>query len=108
MVGKCTKTFAFWLMDINNNPIPAGTTVSTANAYIYFTATAGGSPTAATLTLGGTPVVNTNHAGGTLISLLVDGGTSCTPASPAFPAGTVDIRITTPKGLVTDIGITVN
>jgi hypothetical protein len=103
-ISSCLQTFSFWLMDENNNPMPAGTTVGTINNSISFmTAT---SLTQATVSVGGTPLVDTTHAGGTLVSLRVDGGTTCTGAGPIpFPVGSVDIETKTPKGLVTDMTV---
>ena len=106
-ISSCLQTFSFWLMDENNNPMPAGTTVSTTNSSISFIPTGSTSPTLATVSVGGTPVADTTHAGGTVVSLRVDGGTSCTGAGPIpFPVGSVDIVITTPK-LVTNMTVSV-
>ena len=109
MGGSCRNTFSFWLMDVNNNPMPAGTTVSTTNNYVTFTPTGATTPTTATLTITGTPVLNSSHAGGTRIALTVDGGSTCTGTGPVpFPVGTVNIVTTTPKGVSTYNSITVN
>ena len=114
MGGSCKWTFPFWLMDTNNNPMPAGTTVATANNSVTFTpvaiAPALPVPVKATVSIvGGSPVVNTNHAGGTLVGLMVDGGTSCTGLGTVpFPTGTVDIATSTPKGLSIIIPVVVN
>jgi hypothetical protein len=114
MSGVCTKTFSFWLMDGNNNPLPAGTTVTTANNSVTYQYTPSVTiAITASISVGGTPVVDSTHAGGTRVSLTVDGGTACMGAVAAgtllnYPIGTVDIVTTTPKGVVTNKTVTVH
>jgi hypothetical protein len=97
-------------MDQNGNPMPAGTTIATTNNYIYYTpysSSGTATPTKATPSVGGSPVADSNHAGGTAIVLTV--AADCTAGTPAvYPAGGVDLVVSTPKGNVSSIGITVN
>ena len=90
--------------------MPAGTTIATANNYIYYEPATTGTPTetlASPSITGGSPVPDSNHAGGTAIVITV--AADCTAGTPAaYPSGTVDLVVTTPKGNVTIIGITVN
>ena len=91
MAAACSKGFALNLRDINNNPMPAGTTLSTSNP-------SPGIKTAAVVA--GSPVASTNAAGGTGVGLLVEmqipGGGDC--VAPNLVGGSFVLRITTPKG----------
>jgi len=106
MGSTCIKTFPLDLKDINNNPMPAGTTASTADNYVYYTKFGSLTATEATVSItGGSPVVNTTNF--TQIGLTVKA--DCTAGIPvSYPAGTVNVVITTLKGLITKIPITVN
>jgi hypothetical protein len=107
-ISSCLQTFPFWLMDENYNPMPAGTAVTITNNHISFIPATATTPTLAAVSVGGTPVVDTTHAGGTVVNLIVDGGTTCTGVGPIpLPVGSVDIVITTPKGLVTNVTVLV-
>jgi len=93
--GACSGIFDFWLMDVNYNPMPAGTIVTTSGNTVYGKYTTSGTTSAllAAAIIGGTPVVDTTHAGGTLVSLTIDGGTACTGADTvvSYPQGTLNI-----------------
>jgi hypothetical protein len=109
MGSLCSKTFSFWLHDINNNPMPAGTKVTLENEAIYYTSSSGATWNT-TNTVGGTPVSNSTNTGGTLVSLTVDGTSIVCEGvgSMPYPKGTVNMVITTPNGVKTYIPITVN
>ena len=110
MGGNCVNSFSLWLMDRNGNPMPAGTTIATANNYIYYEPATTGTPTETTATpsiTAGSPVNDSNHAGGTQIIFTV--AADCTAGTPVtYPAGSVNLVVTTPKLNVSSIGITVN
>lgn len=119
--GTCFAAYSFWLMDENYNPMPAGTTISvdTGNTNVTYTYldTSKTPPTLTTsnaaVSIVGTPVLDTIHAGGTLVTLIINGGTSCITADTAgaitkYPNGPVAIDVTTPKGNITTIPITIN
>ena len=110
MGTNCVNSFLLWLMDENGNPMPAGTTITTANNYIYYEPYTTGTPTetlASASVSAGSPVNDSNHAGGTPIVITV--AADCTAGTPvAYPSGSVDLVVTTPKSNVTDIGIQVN
>ncbi|MGA9109225.1 MAG: beta strand repeat-containing protein [Smithella sp.] len=110
MGGVCVNSFLLWLMDENGNPMPAGTTIATANNYIYYEPATTGTPTetlASPSITAGSPVTDSNHAGGTAIVITV--AADCTAGTPAaYPSGSVDLVVTTPKAIVSSIGITVN
>jgi len=111
MGSVCSNTFYFMMYDLHNNPMPAGTTVTTANNGISCTYTTSGTKyvTEATLTVGGTPVISTNAVGGTEVSLTVSGGSGCTGADMVdkYPNGNVNLVVTTPNGNITTIPITI-
>jgi hypothetical protein len=113
MGAYCVNSFSLWLMDRNGNPMPAGTTIATANNYVYYTPYSSSIPPTSTPALatisvsGGTPVADSNHAGGTQIIFTV--AADCTAGTPfAYPSGSVDLVVTTPKLNGTIIGVTVN
>ena len=107
MASNCTASFDLALTDVNGNPMPKGTTVATANNQVYYTANGSTTATKASVSIDyGTPVLNTNAIGGTSITLLVEA--DCTAGTPvAYPAGTLNITTTTPKGFPGVVTITV-
>ncbi|MGD0168936.1 MAG: hypothetical protein ABSE54_04340, partial [Smithella sp.] len=112
MGGYCVNDFSLWLMDRNGNPMPAGTTITTANNDILYTPYSSSSPPSSTQALasisvsGGSPVNNSTHAGVTPISFTVS--VDCTAGTPQiYPTGSADLVVTTPKGNVTFIGVTI-
>ncbi len=113
MGASCIGNLVLPLIDVNGNPgpgnpMPAGTTVSTANNNVTYTPNGATKASLATVSItAGTPVVDTTNVGGTLIGLTVNA--DCSAGTPvAYPAGTVDIVVTTPKGNITNILVTVN
>ncbi|MBN1365344.1 MAG: hypothetical protein JW976_11110 [Syntrophaceae bacterium] len=103
MGSSCTTSVSRWLIDVNNNPMPVGTTISTANNNVYYT-TADYQYGNATVSIGGSPVLNTNNYGGTPITITVSGGQNCsTKPILQYPQGSVDIIVTTPKANTTTI-----
>jgi len=108
MASSCTKTFPLMLYDLHNNPMPADTTVTTATNHVIYTVNGATAATAATVNIVyGNPVPLSASVGGTPIGLQVDA--DCSAGTPvAYPAGTVDIIVTTPENNVTPITFTVN
>jgi hypothetical protein len=107
MGSSCTQSISRMLMDVNGNPMPAGTTVTIANNNVYHDEE-GYEPGTADVRVTGTPVINTNNLGGTPITITVSGGTYCSSFPVLqYPQGSVDIVVTTPKGLSTTIPFTV-
>jgi hypothetical protein len=107
MGGQCLQTFTLPLSDINGNAMPAGTKVSTGTSYIYYTPNGATATSTATATItGGSPVINT-PLHGTFIALTVSA--DCSAGTPViYPAGTTNVVVTSPKGLITNIPVTVN
>ena len=108
MASSCTKTFPLRLYDLHNNPMPANTAVTTATNNVIYTANGATTATAATVNVVyGNPVPLSASVGGTPIGLQVNA--DCSAGIPvAYPAGTVDIIVTTPENNVTLITFTVN
>lgn len=107
MASSCNKQFILILTDINGNPMPATTALAPALNYVNYTPNGSTSSSAATITIPyGTPVASTNHLGGTSFTLSVFA--DCSAGTPvSYPQGTVNINVTTPKGNLTGIPITV-
>lgn len=107
MASSCTASFSRMLFDENDNPMPAGTTVASANNDVYYHVD-GQDPGTATVSITGTPVLNTNNLGGTPITIKVAAGTDCTSLPVLqYPQGNVDVVVTTPKGHISTIPFTV-
>ncbi len=118
MASLCSANFILTLKDKNGNPMPAETALAIANNTVYYSVnfgTAGSTSYSADVSISeGSPVINTNNYGGTPITLTVSGGSGCLsheidPNDPLeqYPAGTLDIVVTTPKGNITTIPVTV-
>jgi protocatechuate 3,4-dioxygenase beta subunit len=108
MGSSCVATFSKMLMDINNNPMPAGTTIAIANNNVYYRTFGNAAASADVIISGGTPVLSTNALGGTSIAISVSGGTACS-GNPVllYPQGSVNVVVTTPNGIITTIPFTV-
>jgi len=127
--NACFAVYKFFLKDENNNPMPAGTNVSINSAlsnmnYTLY-ANQGDPPelvkvaAPATLDVAGSPVLNTNAVGGSEVSLIINGGAGCIAAETAgygcttvgclikYPFGPVAIDVTTPKGNITTMSISI-
>lgn len=116
MEDYCTAYFDLYLKDVNNNPMPVGTTVSVSDKEIYYVYDNSGTPVyaeAEEATINsGSPVRTSSASGGTPIVLKIKGGASCTTAKNnstiiSYPYGSADIKVTTPKGNITTIPVTV-
>ena len=110
MGASCTGSTSLMLTDLHGNPMPAGTTISIANNAVFFEISTAGKDVSeqAIVSVTGTPVLNTNNLGGTPMSITVSGGSDCS-SNPVimYPQGSVDVFVTTPKGLMTTIPFTV-
>ena len=86
--GGCGVTVQLYLFDVNRNPMPAGTVL----------VTGGLSKAISSAEVGGTPLPDSTATGGTLISVAVRiADSSC----PLTADASLDLKITTPKGLTT-------
>jgi hypothetical protein len=109
MASSCSRSFNLTLTDVNGNPMPAGTTVTANNISAYYTCTTTISTfLAETSITAGSPVMNTNNYGGTPITLTVNACGICIDGIDSYPAGNVNVIVTSPRGLITTIPVTVN
>lgn len=92
MNGSCSRTFTFRLADENNNPMPAGASLSlTAN--LPYTNATGSAKASATLAPGASVVPNTSAAGGSYHTFTVE-GTDCV----TYPKGNVTLSVNSTYG----------
>lgn len=99
----CTGSFTFRLSDENNNPMPAGATLSAVSGVTYVNDTNETVKASVTFVPGSQSVPNTSAAGGTYHSFTVE-GTKCTTR----PVGTVGVTVTSPSGDASVRSITIN
>ena len=96
------------MIDLNNNPMPAGTTVAVEDNSVYYTPI--GATTASEVDVSipiGSPVPSTNSSTGTSVVLKVKA--DCSAGTPVhYPAGTVTLEVKTPKGYQTLQTFTIN
>lgn len=109
----CQKTFTFWLMDQNNNPMAKGTTLAVGINGVTYVPTGAAAKALATITIVNSGVVDSTHAGGTLHQFIVDGGPTCAGGATAgtlHPGGTFNLTVTTPapSSVATNVPITIN
>ncbi len=107
MGGLSSSPFLFTLRDLNNNPLPAGTTITVGENQVKYTPFGATTASKATVAVsGGTPVLNTCQVGGTSFVVSISGDYSAgVPISSI--RGYVYLNFTTPKGLITSIPVTV-
>lgn len=102
--ATCRMSRTFVLMDDRGNPMPAGSTIAIGSNYVNFRPVGSATFIKATITMdNGSPVLNTPDFGGTSFGLTVEGENCST-----IPSGTFNVRVTTPRGLITDVPISVN
>jgi hypothetical protein len=106
MGTNCLRTATLLLRDVNGNTMPAGTTISTANNYVYYKTSGATTNSTASVNIdSGSPIPDSTSNSGTNFTITID-GTDC--AAPNYPSGTVNVVVTSPKGLTTKIPVTVN
>jgi hypothetical protein len=106
MGTNCLRTATLLLRDVNGNTRPAGTTISTANNYVYYKTSGATTNSTASVNIdSGSPIPDSTSNSGTNFTITID-GTDC--AAPNYPSGTVNVVVTSPKGLTTKIPVTVN
>jgi hypothetical protein len=110
MGSSCLSYFPLTMHDENNNPMPAGTTVTVSDNTLSYTPYTTGTPTPAKAEASipvGSPVLSTSIAGGTEVVLKVKA--DCMAGTPTVPPyGTVELTVQTPKGYKTVRTVTVN
>jgi hypothetical protein len=85
-LGCASKQLTFRLVDLHNNPIPAGTKLTGVDA-----------DKLSTLTFSPDSVPSTNAIGGTMHSVIVKADSACAQ-------GTFGIKVLTPRGIGTVFG----
>jgi hypothetical protein len=99
----CTGSFTFRMSDINNNPLPAGATLTATSNVTYTNDT--GETVKATVSFppGNDKISNTNAPGGTFHSVIVEGSKCTTPLT-----GSIGITVTSPSGSASGANLTIN
>lgn len=98
MGGACSKAISFYLFDLNRNPMPATTALAISNLSTNVFSAA---------VLPAT-VPDSTAPGGTLHSISITAvSTSCAAPGPMLGNATFVLTVTTPKGVVTAIPLTV-
>jgi hypothetical protein len=80
--GCSSRPLNFRLTDVNNNPMPANTTV-----------TSGDADKLSLSEISGAPIASTSHVGGTQHGVMVKADSTCAQ-------GFVTIKVTTPRGII--------
>ena len=108
MGSLCRRSRDLMLMDINGNPLPAGTIITVGSNNVNYTPSGATTTRKATISIdAGSPVPNANALGGTPFTLTIE--VDCSAGVPvAYPAGDLTLKVTAPKGVITIIPITVN
>lgn len=115
MQQQCNRMLGFWLMDENNNPLPAGTKLEIyLNSIDVYASHGDVAPILSTKVDVGFPTATgfdivplSNHAGGTFHPVWVQSG-NCNLAIQGNPKGTFYVRATTPKSNVSDVSVVVS
>jgi len=109
MGAVCKRSFSLDVRDVNNNPMPKGSTISVGNNDVTLIK-ADGKPVNAVITVNNPEVPDSTAVGGTTHSFTIDGGNEDCPgiAPKVYPAGNFDLKVTTPSGNVTLLPITIN
>ena len=93
--AACTAVVSFWLQDVNGNPMPEGSTI-TADVQ---------SGRDLTVSVAGDKVLNTTARGGTFHQVIIGGFNA--GSGLCTGSGTVVINVTTPRGNVTALPVTI-
>ena len=99
---SCMASFAVRISDINNNPMPAGTTVSLADNNVQYSQLGTPDLVTAVATSNESVINDTIAAGGTIHTFTLK-GSKCV----SVPAGRINLVVATPKGNKTTIPIDV-
>jgi hypothetical protein len=107
MGTSCLQNFSLTLTDVNGNAMPSGTTIATGSNYVEYIPFGETATTKAAVSIiAGSPVPSTNSSTGTTIWLSVEA--DCGGGVPVqYPQGWLYVVVTSPKGNITSIPITV-
>lgn len=101
--GSCSATFDIRISDLNNNVLPAGTTIDVDDNSVQYLQSGGTDPVSVEVRIGNDKILDTTIPGGTSHSVTMR-GTKCI----SIPAGSLTLKATTPKGLISYIPVRVN
>lgn len=101
--GSCSASFTVRISDLNNNVLPAGTTLDIEDNSVQYLQSGGTDPVSVAVTIGNNKILDTTIPGGTT-HLVTMRGTKCV----SIPAGSLTLKATTPKGLISYIPVRVN
>lgn len=101
--GSCSATFDVRISDLNNNVLPAGTTIDVDDNSVQYLQSGGTDPVSVEVRIGNDKILDTTIPGGTSHSVTMR-GTKCI----SIPSGSLTLKATTPKGLISYIPVRVN
>lgn len=101
--GACSATFDIRISDLNNNVLPAGTTIDVDDNSVQYLQSGGTDPVSVDVRIGNDKILDTTIPGGTSHSVTMR-GTKCI----SIPSGSLMLKATTPKGLISYIPVRVN
>lgn len=101
--GACSATFDVRISDLNNNVLPAGTTIDVDDNSVQYLQSGGTDPVSVEVRIGNDKILDTTVPGGTSHSVTMR-GTKCI----SIPSGSLTLKATTPKGLISYIPVRVN
>ena len=101
--GSCSASFTVRISDLNNNVLPAGTTLDVYDNSVQYLQAGGTDLVNVAVTIGNDKILDTTTPGGTIHTVTMR-GTKCI----SIPAGPLTLKATTPKGLVSYLPVRVN
>jgi len=101
--GSCSATFDIRISDLNNNVLPAGTSIDVDDNSVQYLQSGGTDPVSVEVRIGNDKILDTTIPGGTTHSVTMR-GTKCI----SIPSGSLTLKATTPKGLISYIPVQVN
>ena len=99
----CVGSYTFRLSDENNNPMPAGATLSAVSSVTYRNDAFETVKASVSFAPGSASVPNTSAPGGSYHTLIVE-GSKCT----SLPVGSIGVTVTSPSGDASSRTITIN
>lgn len=101
--ASCSASFDFRISDLNNNVLPAGTAIEVDINDVQYLQSGSPDPLNVEVRIGNPKVLDTTIPGGTTHSVTMR-GTKCI----SIPSGSLTLKATTPKGLISYLPVRVN
>lgn len=101
--ASCSASFDIRISDLNNNVLPAGTLIEVDTNDVQYFQSGSPDPVNVEVRIGNPKVLDTTIPGGTIHSVTMR-GTKCI----SIPSGSLKLKATTPKGLISYIPARVN